>query len=158
MRGSSGARLAQWTTFALHPDSRRLLVGDADGQLAVWDFATGKPLGPSLTVTAGGVGQIAVAPDGETFAVGGIDSTASLWDVRSRKRIGETFPIERSTIPAVAFDRHGRLLITELGSAILWPVEVGAWRRFACAAAGGTLTREQWADLLPARPYRRVCD
>ncbi len=148
---------AQWLSFALHPDSRRLLVGDIDGGMALWDLGTGEAVGPPLTVTAGGVGQIAVAPDGKSFAVGGIDSTASLWDFSSRKRIGETFPIERSTIPAVAFDRRGRLLITELGSAILWPIDVGTWRRFACEAASGTITRAEWADLLPARPYRRVC-
>ena len=93
-------------------------------------------VGAPLTITAGAIAQIAVAPDGETFAVGGIDSTASLWDLRSRKRIGETFPIERATIPAVAFDRRGRLLITELGSAILWPVDVDTWRRFACDGGG----------------------
>ena len=98
-----------------------------------------------------------IVKDGQTFAVGGFDNTASLWDIRSRKRIGETFPIERATIPAVAFDRRGRLLITELGSAILWPVDVRTWRRFACEAAGGTITRAEWADLLPSRPYRRVC-
>ena len=147
----------QWTSFALHPDSRRLLVGDGDGRVAVWDLATGVEVGAPLTITAGGIAQIAVAPDGLTFAVGGFDNTASLWDIRSRKRIGETFPIERATIPAVAFDRRGRLLITELGSAILWPVDVGTWRRFACEAAGGTITRAEWADLLPSRPYRRVC-
>ena len=133
-------------------------MGDADGRIAVWDLATGKAVGAPLTVTAGGVGQIAVAPDGETFAVGGIDSTAGLWDFSSRKRIGETFPIEPATIPAVAFDRRGRLLITELGSAILWPVDVGTWQRFACddgrrhnhaGGVGGSAP-------LP-RPYRRVC-
>ena len=139
-------------SFALHPDSRRLLVGDADGRIAVWDLATGKPVGAPSTATADAIGQIAVAPDGESFAVGGIDSTASLWDIGSRKRIGETFPIERSTIPAVAFDRRGRLLITELGSAILWPVDVDSWQGFACDAAGGTMTRAEWADLLPSRP------
>ena len=39
----------QWPTFALHPDSRRLLVGDADGRIAVWDLASGKPVGAPLT-------------------------------------------------------------------------------------------------------------
>ena len=123
----------------------------------MWDLRTGRPTGPTTTVSSGGVSQIAVAPDGERFAVGTFDGIAALWDLRTNKRIGEAFPIERGTIPAVAFDARGRLLITELGSAILWPLDLPALQRFACRVAGRSLTRDEWRDVLPTRPYRRVC-
>ena len=147
----------QLTTFALLPDARRLLVGNDDGGVVMWDLRTGRPTGPTTTVSSGGVSQIAVAPDGERFAVGTFDSIAALWDLRTNKRIGEAFPIERSTIPAVAFDARGQLLITELGSAILWPLDLPTLQRFACRVAGRSLTRDEWRDVLPTRPYRRVC-
>jgi WD40 repeat protein/class 3 adenylate cyclase/tRNA A-37 threonylcarbamoyl transferase component Bud32 len=148
---------AQVTAFGLLPDSRGMLVGDADGGLALWDLRSGRPLGPTATVSGGGVSQITVAPDGRMFAIGTFDSEASLWDLDSLERVGEAFPIERGNIPAVAFDPHGRLLITELGSAILWPLDLAALQRFACRVAGRTLTPDEWRDVLPDRPYRHVC-
>ena len=63
----------------------------------------------------------------------------------------------KGVIPAVAFEPSGRLLITELVSAIEWPLDPPTLQRFACQVAGRDLTREEWRDLLPNRPYRRVC-
>ena len=57
----------------------------------------------------------------------------------------------------MAFEPSGRLLITELGSAIEWPLDRPTLQRFACQVAGRDLTREQWHDVLPNRPYRPVC-
>jgi hypothetical protein len=57
----------------------------------------------------------------------------------------------------VAFEPSGRLLITELVSAIEWPLDRPTLQRFACRVAGRNLTREEWNDLLPDRPYRPVC-
>jgi WD40 repeat protein len=125
--------------------------------VALWDARTGRQVGPATTVGAGAGAQIAVSPDGRLFAVGTFDSIAALWDLRFRKRLGDAFPHERGTIPAVAFDQRGRLLITELGSAILWPLDLPTLQDFACGVAGRTLTRDEWGDLLPTRPYRRVC-
>jgi WD40 repeat protein len=147
----------QATSFALLPDSRGVLVGDADGGIARWDLRSGKAVGPTTTVSNGGISQVTVSPDGRMFAVGTFDSVASLWDLNSLDRIGEAFPIERGNIPAVAFDPNGRLLITELGSAILWPLDRPTLQQFACRVAGRTLTRDEWNDVLPDRPYRHVC-
>lgn len=57
----------------------------------------------------------------------------------------------------MAFEPGGRLLITELDSAILWPLDRPTLQRFACRVAGRNLTRQEWDDLLPNRAYRRVC-
>lgn len=59
--------------------------------------------------------------------------------------------------PAVAFEPSGRLLITELGSALEWPLDRPTLQHFACRVAGRELTRDEWKNLLPSRPYRRVC-
>ena len=77
--------------------------------------------------------------------------------MRSRKRIGGEFPRVPGVIPAVAFSPSGRLLISDLGAATLWDIDPARVRRFACQVAGREITREEWADLLPGRPYRPVC-
>jgi WD40 repeat protein len=145
------------TAFALLPGSHALLVGDEDGAVALWDARTGRQVGAGTRVAGGGVAQIAVSPDGRLFAIGAFDGSATLWDLRSRKRIGDEFAVEPGLVPAVAFEPSGGLLITELGSAIAWPLDRPTLQRFACRIAGRDLTREEWADLLPARPYRHVC-
>ena len=145
------------TTFALTPDSRALLVGDEDGAVAQWDARTGRQLGPATTVAAQGIAQLAVSPDGRQFAVADFGGGATLWDVRSRTRVGAEFPVSPGVIPSVAFDARGRLLITELGSAAAWPTDRRTLQRFACRIAGRNLTRDEWQDLLPSRPYQRLC-
>ena len=144
-------------TFALTPDSRVVLVGDEDGAVRWFDASTGRELGAPTRVAAEGVSQIAVSPDGRRFAVSDFGGDATLWDIRSRKRVGDAFPVGPGEIPYVAFDPRGRLLITEPGSATAWPTGRPALQRFACRVAGRDLTRDEWRDLLPGRPYRRVC-
>jgi WD40 repeat protein len=141
--------------FAILPDSRSVLVGTEPGAVARWDLATGRRIGGTATVSS--VAGLAVTPDGERFAVGSFDGTTTLWDVRTLERIGESFPAITGVIPAIAFDTAGRLLITNLGSSVLWTLDPRLVRRVACRAAGRDITRDEWADLLPGRPYRRVC-
>jgi WD40 repeat protein len=141
--------------FAVLPDSRSILVGTEPGAVARWDLATGRRIGGTATVSS--VAGLAVTPDGRRFAVGSYDGTTTLWDVSTLERIGESFPIVSGVIPAIAFDRAGRLLITNLGSSVLWTLDPQHLRQVACRAAGRDITRDEWADLLPGRPYRRVC-
>jgi hypothetical protein len=42
------------------------------------------------------------------------------------------------------------------GSAIRWEVDPDAWKKHACAVAGG-LSPEQWEEVLPEQEYRAVC-
>ena len=36
-------------------------------------------------------------------------------------------------------------------------VAMGDWVSFACMVAGRDLTKAEWRDLLPDRPYQHVC-
>jgi len=65
--------------------------------------------------------------------------------------------VDGSPADPYGFTRDGRLLITNLGSSQLWTLDPAHLRRVACRAAGRDITREEWADLLPGRPYRPVC-
>ena len=49
------------------------------------------------------------------------------------------------------------LVIDYEAQAAQWPMDVRSWERFACQVAGRDLTRSEWSDELPGRPYRHVC-
>jgi hypothetical protein len=92
-----------------------------------------------------------------TIAVGSNDQTSTLWDLSSRTRVGNSFPVEHGVIPAPLFEPNGRLLIDYLANASEWPTDTPSWRRYACRIAGRTLSRAEWRELLPTRPYRPPC-
>ena len=110
-----------------------------------------------MKVAESGVFQIAVSPDGQLVAVAPANGGVTLWDLRSRRRLGDEFPQPPDVIPQVAFEPNGRLLMTEKSRAIEWPVYRPTLQRAACEIAGRDLTRDEWAGILPNRPYRPVC-
>ena len=55
------------------------------------------------------------------------------------------------------FHPDGRLLLFEQDIVVEWPTDTRTLKRSACQIAGRDLTREEWNQLLPNRPYRRVC-
>jgi hypothetical protein len=48
-------------------------------------------------------------------------------------------------------------VVSDVGRAISWEVDPAVWRSHACSVAGGGLTPEQWAELVPEQDYRPVC-
>ena len=123
----------------------------------VLDAQSGKQRGTATKVAGSPIIQIAVSPDGQLVAVSPAEPGVTLWDLRSRRRVGDKFEPPPDVIPNVAFEPDGRLLITEDGRAIEWPVDRPTLQRSACQIAGRDLPREQWTDVLPSRPYRPVC-
>jgi hypothetical protein len=47
--------------------------------------------------------------------------------------------------------------VYDTGLAYLWDVRSSSWLRRACEIAGRPLTRQEWGDVLPGRPYRPAC-
>ena len=43
------------------------------------------------------------------------------------------------------------------GQGAVWDVDPESWKRRACALANRTLTREEWEEFLPGRPYEPAC-
>jgi WD40 repeat protein len=144
-------------TFALARDSQVMAAGTDDGRVAFFDTHSDRRRGPATKMAGAQIAQLAISPDGRLLAVSALDTAATVWDIRSRTRIGDAFPVAKGEIPAVAFEPRGRLLITELGSAIEWPLDRPTLQRFACQVAGRDLTRQEWHEVLPNRAYRPVC-
>ncbi len=143
--------------FDVAPDSRRLAVGTAGGALVVLDARSGRRIGPVMQAAGGVVAQVSFSPDDRSVAVSSADHTTSIWDLRTHSRVGNPFGPYRGTVPAAFFTPDGHLMIGLEGTAILWPMDAQTWERFACQVAGRDLTRAEWHDLLPDRPYEPVC-
>jgi WD40 repeat protein len=148
---------AEARTFALAPDSRRLLVGTGEGSVLILDAETGREREPAIDVTSADMAQIAVSPDGQLLATSDWAGEATLWDLRTHERFGDRFARIPGWVPQVAFEPNGRLLLTEGSSASEWPVDRPTLQRFACRVAGRSLSRDEWRAVLPNQPYRRVC-
>jgi WD40 repeat protein/class 3 adenylate cyclase/energy-coupling factor transporter ATP-binding protein EcfA2 len=145
------------TSIAFSHDGRLLGAGTEDGKVVLWDVRDRTRIGSPVQVATGTVNPISFSPDGRLFVVSSADQTATLWDVRSRKRLGNAFPIQQGSIPVARFASGGDLVIDNLTDTARWPTDLGTWERFACQVAGRELTRAEWSELLPERPYRRIC-
>lgn len=159
----SGAELfrprtkADATSIAFSPDGRFLGIGTADGKVVLRDARDGSQVGSPIQVASGLIDPISFSPDGRLFAASSVDQTATLWDIRSRKRLGNSFPIEQGSVPVARFASDGDLVLENVAATAVWPSDLQTWARFGCQVAGRDLTRAEWTDLLPDRPYRRVC-
>ena len=158
----SGAKLytpklkGQTTAIAFSPNGRLLAAGTEDGSVVLLNARTGTQLG-SLRVATGGVDPVSFSPNGRLFVATSTDQTATLWDVESRKRLGTSFAVETGSIPVARFAPNGDLVIDNLADTAVWPTGLRAWERFACHVADRDLTRGEWSQLLPNRPYRSIC-
>ncbi len=116
-------------------DSEDASVGCSQGEIILWNVATGKPIGQPLTEHADSVYSIAFSPDGKTLASGSLDHTIILWDmatmlntsVSTRPIIGQSLTGHTDYVSSVAFSPDGKTLAS--GSAdnaiILWDVSTG---------------------------------
>jgi DNA-binding SARP family transcriptional activator/WD40 repeat protein len=144
---------------AFSPDGRSIVAAGEEGWARLWsakDFsATTRPLGRH----AGAVIHASVSPDGTTLATSGTDGTVQLFDVRTQQPIGAPFPAVPNAPVSAVFSPDGAYLFAVTGTAraFRWDVRPASWERHACAVAGRTLTRAEWDDALPGRPYAPAC-
>jgi WD40 repeat protein len=144
-------------SVALSPDGHILAVGGFGRVVRLWDVRTRK-LVRELDQGGNGAFTLEFSPDGRTLAVSGFEPVASLWDVGTGTQIGPqlTAGDRRTMIDLSADGRH--LLETHgNGQGAVWDVDPESWERRACDLANRTLTREEWEEFLPGRPYEPAC-
>jgi WD40 repeat protein len=149
----------QATSIAFSPDGRVLGAGTADGKIMLWDAHAGTPLGSPIVVggATGAINPISFSPDGRLLGASSGDKRTTLWDLRSRQRLGDTFPVEPGWFTIAYFAPGGEFVVENPWHTAMWPTDLRTWIDFACQVAGRDLTRAEWADLLPNRPYQHVC-
>ncbi|MSU62831.1 MAG: hypothetical protein EXS31_10610 [Pedosphaera sp.] len=89
-------------SVAFTADGKHVVAGLWDGQIRVWDFATGRIVA-TLKGHTGWVAAVAMATDGKTFATASADRTIILWDAltfepreRRRGHVGEVWSLALS--------------------------------------------------------------
>ncbi|MET8540754.1 hypothetical protein ABZW03_08885 [Kitasatospora sp. NPDC004799] len=85
-------RVFSLAVFTAPDGTPRLVTGDANGTVRIWDPATRTQIGEPLTGHFLGVRSMAVfaASDGTPRLVtGGVDGTVRIWDLATRTQIGE---------------------------------------------------------------------
>jgi WD40 repeat protein/DNA-binding SARP family transcriptional activator len=167
---ASGERVARLSpdgevgSVAFSPDGSLLAGGMLEGGALLWATDGWRQLGRPLARRNSSTLEVAFSPDGHTLAITQSDRSAALWDVASREPIGPILPE-----PAANAEDGGRVtarftpdgahlfVLSEDGRAIRWEVDPELWLQRACKIAGGGLTSEQWAELVPDQDYVSAC-
>ena len=86
------------------------------------------------------------------------DGNFRLWDLASERLVGAPLP-GSDTSGWGTFFPDGKEVIAVFfsGMAVAWNVDPAAWKAQACRVAHRELTRQEWHDFLPERPYGVVC-
>jgi Bacterial transcriptional activator domain/AAA ATPase domain len=138
-----------------------------DGGALLWASDGWGRVGRPLPRGNGSTDQVEFSPDGQTLATSHSDRTVALWDVASQELIGPTLP-EPAAADTGEFSATARFtpdgahlfVLYDTGSqwrGIRWEVDPELSLKRACAIAGGGLTPEQWAELVPEQDYRPAC-
>jgi WD40 repeat protein len=149
---------------AFSPDGKLLASGDENGNIRLWDPATGQPVGVPLhagTGTPGGVLGVAFSPDGKLLASADGNGNVRLWDPATGQPVGVPLHAAASIngVLGVAFSPNGKLLASADGDGTvrLWNVLLFAHPYAALCADVGPPTRQDWHKYAPGEPQPRVC-
>jgi WD40 repeat protein/KaiC/GvpD/RAD55 family RecA-like ATPase len=162
------ARHATWsmTTDAAHlhqvalsPDGRTLAVHSGDpsqGRLTLLDAPTGTPQRSTPLQSYGGVAYL---HHGQWLIITGDRASphAQLHDATTLQPIGVPFPTTDPYGDPIAVNDAGTAFSETEVNPLLWNVDPADWIRTACTIAGRNLTRPEWRQYLPSRPYRSTC-
>jgi WD40 repeat protein len=118
---------AQIRAVAFSPSGTRIISGDSDGTLRLWDANTGQPIGDRLTGHSGGVSSVAFSPDSARI-VAGSSGTGSgvgilrLWDAKTGQPVGASLQGISGVVTSVAFSNSGSLIVSgdSHGTLRLW--------------------------------------
>ncbi len=177
----SGERVARLSpdgelqSVAFSPDGGLLAGGRVDGGALLWATDGWLPVGRPLAGRNASTLAVEFSPDGHTLATSHSDHSVALWDVASQEPIGPILPDPAATdegeisvtarfTPDGAHlfvlsdpDDPGEGRASNLGRGIRWEVDPDLWLQRACTLAGGGLTPEQWAELVPEHDYVSAC-
>jgi WD40 repeat protein len=96
---------------AFTPDSQTVVTGTLEGDIRLWDTATGAPRG-RIGELQSSVTCVACTPDGRTLASGHADGQVWLWDLVTGRRHDAQLPRHRGEVRFLVFTPDGQTLVT----------------------------------------------
>jgi len=138
------------------PDGRRLFVDTGPTGLGLLDVASMHWISRPDAAQAGLVGwNSQFSDDGKLFASVN-ENRLSHWDGRTGSYLG-TITVDYEGQPAFSKDDRRLVFAGSAGSLLTWDLDHRSWIAAACRLAGRPLTRQEWRNYLPNRPFERVC-
>ncbi len=112
-------------SLAFSFDSRQVFSAGGDGNIKVWDVATGQPL-RTLEGHSDSVIAVAFSPDGRRIASGGFERSVKLWDAATLQHV-RTLEGHLGIVTSIAVSLDGRQIASgSFDSSIrLWSAETG---------------------------------
>ncbi len=153
--GATPTRQGAVQDIVASPDGSLLATAGDSRTIKLWDADTRKELATLRKHTAP-IHVLAFSRDGQRLASAGDDRSIIVWDVASRRRVA-TLTGHTARIRGLAFTPDDDLISGgEDGKILHWTLDSDAAKDEVCAAGGG-LTRQEWATHLSSIPYRRTC-
>ncbi len=139
------------------PRGRFLALAMDSGSVAFVDPGTGALLAPPTTAITGKVFNVSVSTDSRFVSATGSTAQLTLWDTSTFREVGTPLSLQLGETARARFASGGPVIVSN--GTTLWSVEVdpAAWVARACREAGRTLTRAEWAEVLPNRAYDPAC-
>lgn len=141
------------------PDGSTVAVAGDPSEIVTIDVSTGeqrRSTGLGATVL-----WLNYSDDGKLLVSGAADGGVSLWDETTLELLGTVYPPHKGeAVPAGAQfigGSHDVAIASYDGRVYRWDTGLDRAIDFACQMAGRNLTEDEWAEFLPAQPYRVVC-
>lgn len=93
--------------YSLAFNGGTLLAGDGDGQIQVWDTASGVLRGSIMTANRSPVSALAVSPDGRLIAAGTRAGVIYIYDAATLAQVRGAFEGHMDWVVGLAFDARG---------------------------------------------------
>lgn len=152
------------------PDAPAVATASHGSMARLWDVSdptAATPIGDGLAAHTDNVVGVAWSPTGDVLATLDLDRNIAFWDVAylpSPRQIGPTITLPGDMASGLmAWSPDGRFLLAVSDTrALIWDLRGLHYLREhaverACAAAGGGLTPEQWAQFITTLPYQPTC-
>jgi DNA-binding SARP family transcriptional activator/WD40 repeat protein/energy-coupling factor transporter ATP-binding protein EcfA2 len=158
VRPQGAVGMVAYTSTAT-PDGSTVAVAGSTGQIVTIDVSTGDER--RSTSLGAEVWWLNYSDDGELLVSGAQDGGVSLWDAATLELLGTVHPPHKGEPVAAGAqfigDTHDVAIASYDGTVYRWETDLDRAIDFACQMAGRDLTEDEWAQFLPAQPYRSVC-